>query len=675
MQRVPFDGAGPVMPPEEGPPRGPASHPYRPMPREEHAKRTRRWRVMPARPRELAAVLGLVAIADFALWHRHGLGVGGVGLATFFVLVPLVVVAAARTRRLTLRLGAIGVMLAAVGVRCAYAPTIGTALLGLLGIFAVAVTLRHRSSFLTDVAASFGSTFVTFPFRIAAAFHGARRLVAGRSGRRFTGALLIPVALVGVFVTIFAFANPLVARWLGFLGRAVVLPEPARFAIWVSVAFGAVLLLRPGIRPSKVALVADDTNEASDASLAIARNALIALNVLFLLYNALDATYLWAGAPPPGVSERAYAHQGTAWLTLGVFVLTAVVGVLFRGVLAHDPRARLSRILAYCWLGQGGVLALGTFRRIAIHVSTSGLSNIRILGIAGTTLVAFSLVLIGTKLQRRFTFAWLLRRQLDALVVGLLAFTILPTHLVSARVNASRILTHRYQALVNVTEEAEEVESAAALLPLVGHDDERIRRGVAALLLNELDVLRRREQRAGFRDSDFATRRTRADLEHAREKLETVLGDVERSDAIRQWEYIRNSSIEGEISQSEIDKVEMAPAGDQKIFRRWIAAHRTGDVASIENDYADHVFFDNTTLTRAEVMAKKRAAAESGSLYKLAEHAPSPVAIDGSSPLRARGRAAISDIAGVTLVVAQRPDGWKIVEEHSAAYYNATQLR
>jgi hypothetical protein len=620
---------------------------------------------MPARAREFAAILGLVAIADFAIWRREGLGVGGIGLATFFVLVPLLVVAAARGRRLTLRLGVIGVMLGAVALRCAYAPTLGTALLGLLGIFALAVALRQRSSFLTSVATSFGSTFVTFPFRIAAAFRGAGRIVAGRSGRRFTGAILIPVALVGVFITIFAFANPLVARWLGFVGRAVVLPNPARLALWGSLAFGAVLLLRPGIRRPLAVEVADTSNGASDASLAIGRNALVALNVLFLLFNALDATYLWAGAPPPGVTEQAYAHQGAAWLTVGLLVLTAVVGVLFRGALAHDPRARLSRILAYAWLAQGGVLALGTFRRIAIHVSTSGLSNIRILGIAGTALVAFSLVLIGRKLRRRFTFAWLLRRQLDALVVGLLAFSILPTHLVSARVNASRILMHRYQPLVNVTEEAEEVESAAALLPLVGHDDERIRRGVAALLLNELDVLRRSEQRAGFRDTDLASRQTRADLERARERLETVLGNVERSDAIRQWEYIRNSAIEGVISQSEIDKVEMAPAGDQRIFRHWIVAHRTREVGLIENDYADRVIFDGVILTRAEVMAKKRAAAESGSLYNVAEHAPSPVAIDGSSPLRAQGRVALSGGAGVTLVIAQRAEGWRIVEEHS----------
>lgn len=666
MQNVPFGGLGgdePQATLSEN-----ADHPYRQSPVVERPTQGRAWGVSPMRPRELATALALVVIADFALWQKGGFSLGGIGLATFFVLVPLLVVAAARTRVVTARLCVIGVLLATVALRSAYTPTAGTTLLGLLGIFSLAVTLRQRSSFLTDVGFSFVATFGSFPSRVVAACEGGRRVVMGRSERRFTGAFLIPIALVAVFVAIFAFANPLVARWIGILGHAITLPDPVRFAVWCALAFGAVLLLRPALRRSNAIEVAERTSEAREASLAIARNALVALNGLFLLYNALDATYLWAGTPPPGVTERAYAHQGTAWLTLAVFVLTAVVGVLFRGALAHDPRARLSRMLAYAWLAQGGVLALGTFRRIAIHISTSGLSSIRILGIAGTALVAFGLVLIGTKLHRHYTFGWLLRRQLDALVAALLTFCALPTHLISARVNTSRILTHRYQALVNVTEEAQEAESAAALLPLVDHDDARIRRGVAALLLNELDVLQKREAHAGFRDFDLATRGARTALESAKPKLETVLAEVERSDAIRQWQYIRNSSIEGEISQAEIDKVEMAPAGDQQVFRRWIAAHRSHDVALLNNDYADHVTLNSWTVTREEVMAKKQTAAASGTLHELAEnaeHAPSPVASDGTVPLRAQGHVALKNGSVVTIVMVQQPDGWKILEERT----------
>ena len=530
---------------------------------------------MPARPREIFAALALVVAADVALWRGKDAAVGGFGAALFFVAVPALVLVAARARRITLRLGAMVAMLLAVSARCAFAPGIGTLLLGFLGVFALAITMRNRSTFLTDVAASFGSTFVTIPQRLVAVASGVRRhFLTTREGPRSVSHVLIPAALVSTFVAIFALANPLVARWLGGMTRVLSIPTPGRIVTWAFMLFGAVLLVRPAIRRSSASEDADTTEPTTRGALIVARNALIPLNVVFFVYNALDATYLWAGAPPPGVSERQYAHEGAAWLTLALALLTAVVGVMFRGSLAHDARARMSRLLAFGWLAQGLVLALGTFRRLAIHITTSGLSNIRILGMFGTGVVALGLVLVGVKLVKRYSFVWLLRRQLDSLALAVLGFAFLPTHLISAPVNVTRVMAHEYQALVNIEEQASEVESAAALLPLLDHDDERIRRGVAALLLNERDAIRRSvSARPGWRDRDLATARARRDLEAATEKLEAVLGDVERKDAIQPFEYIRNSSIEGEIAQSEISKVEFAQTRSQKATQRWATEH------------------------------------------------------------------------------------------------------
>lgn len=57
-------------------------------------------------------------------------------------------------------------------------------------------------------------------------------------------------------------------------------------------------------------------------------------------------------------------------------------------------------------MAQGLVLALGTYRRIAIHVAFSGLSDLRIVGILGTTLVVAGGVAVALKLRRRHTFTW-----------------------------------------------------------------------------------------------------------------------------------------------------------------------------------------------------------------------------------------------------------------------------
>ncbi len=659
-----------------GPPYAPyapyAGSPYRPIPAWEPAAAPAVPRTMPARPRELLAALALVVVADLALWSGKSFAVGGFGAAVFFVAVPALLLVAARARRVTLRLGAILAMFAAIAARCAFEPGASTVLLGLLGVFALAITMRSRSAFLTEVATSFASTFATIPQRLQAFATGIRtHLLTTRDGQRSPSHVLIPAALVTTFVAIFAFANPLVARWLGGLTRVLGVPAPGRVVTWAFMLFGAVLLVRPAIRRSSASEDAETTGTGTRGALIVARNALVPLNVVFFVYNALDATYLWAGAPPPGVTERQYAHEGAAWLTLALALLTVVVGVMFRGPLAHDPQGKTARILAFAWLAQGLVLALGTFRRLAIHITTSGLSNVRILGIFGTAVVALGLVLVGQKLVKRHTFVWLLRRQLDALVLAVLCFGLLPTHLISARVNVTRVMAHEYQALVNVEEEISEVESAAALLPLLDHDDERIRRGIAALLLDERDVIRRVANARGWRGRDLATLRAGRDLEAASSKLEAVLGDVERKDAIQPFEYIRNSSIEGEIAQSEISKVVFASTRSQKLVKRWVEVQ-----GATESLYGQTVLVDGTVRSLDDLTAAKRAfVSRAGSDHMIEKVGPIAIArrpdraaesVEARFTIlrTANGASIRSDV--VLVLERRQGEDWRIVEERGA---------
>ena len=544
--------------------------PYRPFP--SPPVETRLWKPKPrtaaARPIELLAAVGLVAAVDFAFWSGITNGRVGYGTAVFFLVVPAIVIGASQARRSSARALAIIAMIAAVAVRCAFQPSLGSVVVGLGAVFALALALREPGTWLGSIGRSFVATAITTRRRYRSFGVGLRRTLGG--GGTILG-IAIPVGLVTVFVGLFALANPLVSHWLGEFGRRLAFPSILRLTIWGVGLGGAILLLRPAVRRSRSSVfVAEDGAAATAGVISISRNALLAVNVLFFFYNALDATYLWAGSPPPGVSERAYAHQGAAWLTVTMLVLTGVVGFMFRGPLAWDTRGRLARGLAFVWLGQGLVLALATYRRMMIHVVTSGLSNLRILGIFGTTLVVVGLVTVGAKLARRASFGWLLKRQFEALVAATLVFSLLPTHFLAAHANIGPVMRHDYQALVHVEEQAREAESAATLLPLIHHDDERIRRGMAALLLNEHDALQLAAN-GSWRTHSLAGDLALGRLENARPELESVLGDVDREDAIRQFEYIRNSAIEGEIAQSEINRVEYAPTRSEKALKEWAA--------------------------------------------------------------------------------------------------------
>ena len=491
-------------------------------------------RPAPLRGKELATAAAIAVAVDIALFSHQGLALGGFGLALLFFVVPAALAVAARARRTSIRLAVIAGLLAAVAVRCAYDPTTGTVLSGLALLVLFTFTLRARRTFLPEAMVSALSAVAKMPSRIGAAVAGVRRIAARtRVGNVAVLPIVIPLALSLVFAGVFALANPVVAHGLlvawTAVSSVVAFPSPLRIFFWGLSLVGAFVLLRPSIRLAKGSEEAVLEGEATPTSLLVARNALGALNVLFLLYNALDAAFLWSGATPAGMTTQRYAHAGAFWLTVALVMCTGVIGVMFRGPLAHDARAKTSRTLAYVWMAQGLVLALGTYRRIGIHIAHSGLSDLRIVGIIGTTLVVAGVVAVALKLHRRHAFTWLVRRQLDAFALALVLYAIFPTHLVSARVNVARIEGGEYAPVLHMFRQSQQPESAAELLPLLEHKDARVRQGVATLLESEQKTLSADVGKQGsWRERDVASRRTRALLDAAGPQISAVLGTVDR---------------------------------------------------------------------------------------------------------------------------------------------------
>lgn len=507
----------------------------------------------PFRATELAAAIAIAIACDLALWGKDAFASGGFGLALFFVALPVTMAIAAKKMRLSLRSGIVAALLAAVAARCAFEPTTGTVLAGLGLVALFGITLRARRTFVPEALASMLAAVGKLPSRAYAAYAGAKRIAAKtRLGNVSVLPVLVPLGLCVVFAGVFALANPVVAQGIGVAWSVVTgfvgLPHPARIFLWVAALVGACSLLRPACRLAQGTEAETPEGESTTTSLLVARNALAALNVMFLGYNVLDATYLWSGRPPVGTTTQHYAHEGAFWLTVALVMLTGVVGVMFRKKtsLAHDVRAKTIRTLAYAWMGQGLVLALGTYRRIAIHITHSGLSDLRIVGILGTTLVVAGVIAVALKLKNGRTFTWLVRRQLDAFALVLVLYSVAPTHWLSARVNVARIEAGEYGPVLHMFRQSSEAESAAVLLPLLHHPDVRVRQGVAALLDQERTKLASAaaDDRT-WRERDIARAHTLRALEAATPETTAVLGSVSRTAAKQSLLQVSRAANEG----------------------------------------------------------------------------------------------------------------------------------
>src|SRR6185369_5809783 len=118
---------------------------------------------------------------------------------------------------------------------------------------------------------------------------------------------------------------------------------------------------------------------------------------------------------------------------------------------------------------------LGTFRRITMYIAYSGLTELRIVGILGTSLATLGLAIVVYKLARGRTMLWVMRRQLDALAIALAVFVATPTGAIAMHYNVARITADQYRPLLHLYEQPIRAEAIPALLPLLDHPDPVVR--------------------------------------------------------------------------------------------------------------------------------------------------------------------------------------------------------
>jgi Domain of unknown function (DUF4173) len=383
----------------------------------------------------LGAGAAVTALADWLFYlHRPGISVVifAVTLGAVVLLINPV-----RARRSEL-VGAVLILVMALlpsvedfGLLALAFAVAGTA------VFALLVTgwpARPATKRITDVV----WMIVGGPFRLvsdtAELVRAARARDAARHGANWLMGWVVPLAVGGVFLALFAAANPVIENWFARVDSSrwsgVDLQRLVFWAVVIAL-MGPFLRVRLDDKPSLQDLLSDlqqvppraaTQNGATGGPLfgktAILRS-LVLFNALFAVQTTLDIAYLWGGvALPAGMSYASYAHRGAYPLIVtALLAATFVLAAMQPG--SSTERSRPIRVLVFLWIGQNVLLVLSSILRLDLYVDIYALTGLRCAAFIWMLLVAVGLVLIMARIALDRSNRWLVWRNAAALGITL----------------------------------------------------------------------------------------------------------------------------------------------------------------------------------------------------------------------------------------------------------------
>jgi hypothetical protein len=394
------------------------------------ARSERPRRVLPLDPRA-GACLALVVLADL-LFHGRGIGISAALFAAATLAAITLTAPWKAGPKSRWRLAALPVVAALPLVEHVDALSLAFAAAG-LGAFALLAS-GHWHGSLAIRLAMIADLYLAGPWRLAASarrrFKLAHATSRARSSIGHLVAWIVPIALGGIFLLLFASANPLIDRWLAAFDPGALLRNlsAGRIALWIAVLGLTAPLLHVTLRKAKPSgsVLPHEREERPTAlrdlllSDAAILRSLALFNLIFGLQSAMDLTYLWGGvALPDGMNYATYAHRGaypliaTALLAAG-FVLLA----LRPGSSAEGSRA--IRALVYLWIAQTVLLVISSILRLDLYVAVYSLTRLRLAAFIWMVIVATGLVLIVVRIARGAGNGWLVQANLVA--VGLILY-------------------------------------------------------------------------------------------------------------------------------------------------------------------------------------------------------------------------------------------------------------
>lgn len=407
----------------------------------------------------MAASLLLVPLAD---WLFYGRRLGISALLFLLALAAFSLIANGLNARRREIATAVAVLAAALVPLIESANMLALAF-GAAGIGAFALMLAGQwqgpvAQRLCEVAA----LYLGGPWRaIAAALHerrGQRMIGAEHTLASRIGLWIVPLLLCGVFLALFASANPLIERWLSAIDIDAILRslDGWRVSFWLIVAFFIWPLLYVTARKRRAAKALDTGADAavseekperlvllSDGTIL---RSLLLFNLLFALQSAMDMAYLWGGvALPDGMTYAAYAHRGAYPLMATALLAAGFVLVALRPGSSAE-RSPLIRRLVYLWVAQNVLLVISSILRLDLYVAAYSLTMLRVAAFIWMGLVALGLVLIIARIALNRSNGWLVSGNLIAAGAVLYACSLTNFADIIARYNISHFAERPDQA-------------------------------------------------------------------------------------------------------------------------------------------------------------------------------------------------------------------------------------
>jgi hypothetical protein len=382
-----------------------------------------RKRTFPIKP---AIALALAAFADW-LFYDQPVGISAVIFAIALILGSLL----ANFEKLDRAQLSLAGLLAAVGLVPAFeefnAVSLAFIMLS-LGICLQLITNRQRDR-LGQRARALGELYLIAPFRMLRDVPGTISLPTVISG---VAVWLVPVVLSGVFVFLFASANPVIEKWVSLV------ITPANAASHINIGrtlfwFAALSIVWPFVHVrwrTKSTVVVDfaeavtpeqetRSHGADFFSTATILRSLILFNLLFSVQTALDALYLWGDTTlPADISYASYAHRGAYPLIVTALLAAAFVLAAMKPA-GEAGQSKIIRPLVYLWVAQNVLLVVSSILRLDLYVQIYLLTWWRVAAFIWMGLVVIGLLLIVARIALNRSNGWLIRANLIVLTATL----------------------------------------------------------------------------------------------------------------------------------------------------------------------------------------------------------------------------------------------------------------